>query len=65
MHLLYVTLTPSNGYYPNRAIVQLCLLWLCSDFQVEGEPLNQFVFKVLLVTCMYFFSIHESALVMK
>jgi hypothetical protein len=54
VHLLHVTLTPSTSLHPNRAIVQLCLLWLCSDFQVEGEPLNQFMFKVLFITGMSF-----------
>jgi hypothetical protein len=47
------------------AIVQLCSLWLSSDFQAEEELLDQArVFKVLwLQVCL--FSIHEPALVMK
>jgi len=65
LHLLQVTLTHSTRNHPNRDIVQLCLLWLCYDFQAEGEPLNQFTFKVFFITGMSFFSIHESGLVMK
>jgi hypothetical protein len=56
VHLLHVTLTLSTGRHPSRAIVQLCLLWLGSDFQAEEEPLKPtHIFKVLLVTGMSFF----------
>jgi hypothetical protein len=55
VHLLHATLNPSTGCHPNRAIIQVCFLWLCSDFQAEGEPLNQFAFKVILIIGMYFF----------
>jgi len=55
MNLLHVTLNPSTDHQPNRAIVQLCFLWLCFNFQAEGEPFNQFAFKVLLITGMSFF----------
>jgi len=44
MHLLHVILTPSTIYRPSQAIVQLCLLWLGSDFQVGEEPLDQLAF---------------------
>jgi hypothetical protein len=55
MHLLHVTPTPSTGHHPSLDIVQLCFLWLGSDFQAEEEPLSQaHVFKVLLVTGMSF-----------
>jgi hypothetical protein len=54
MHLLHITLTLSSGYHPSRAIVKLCLLWLGSDFQAEGELLNQSCFKELLVKGMSF-----------
>jgi hypothetical protein len=65
VHLLHVTLTPSTGRHPSRAIVQLCLLWLGSDFQAEEEPLDQLAFLRCSWLQVCLFSIHESALVMK
>jgi hypothetical protein len=54
VHLLHVTPYPSHWPSP-LAIVQLCSLWLSSDFQAEEELLGQArIFKVFVVTGMSF-----------
>jgi hypothetical protein len=65
VHLLHVTLTLSTGHHPSRAIVQLCLLWLSSEFQAEEEPLGQLPFLRCSWLQICLFAIHEFALVMK
>jgi hypothetical protein len=66
VHLLHVTPTPSTGRHPSRAIVQLSfvVVRLLTFKQRENRSANS-RFKVFLITGMFFFSIHESALVMK
>jgi hypothetical protein len=44
VHLMHFILTLSTGHHPSQPIEQLCLLFLGSNFQAEGEPLSQFAF---------------------
>jgi hypothetical protein len=65
VHLLHVTFTPAIGRYPSQVIVQTLLLWLFSDFLAGRNRSSNSRFKAFDYRYVFFFTLHESALVMK